>query len=145
MNIQEDPFSDDSPFPQPQGEPSRDLPLFSIPVRPLIAFIEAKTGAPFPVGKSLPQPGQGVLPPGDWHRLLRGGLGKILHINLGIPGIEAPPHPIEENAAALEVALHLGRESLEVILSGELELAVEAGLIPERALSDLRNKIRVSG
>ena len=80
----------------------------------------------------------------DWHLVLRSGLNSRLHINLGIPGIEEPEDPIEENGAALYAAMVMGLETLQVIFSGELELAVEAGLIADSALENLRNKIRVS-
>lgn len=145
MSIQEDPFPDHPLCPNAAEKRPVDLPLFSIPVRALIAFIERKTGAPFTPFDLHYQPVEGRHTSLDWHRLVREGFGKTLHLNLGIPGIEDPPHPIEENASALQVAVLLRQPSIEVILSGELDLALEAGLISEKALSNLRNQIRVSG
>lgn len=145
MSTQEDPYSDKSFSPYSGREDLAEFPLFSIPVPALLAYIEWKTGVAFtPFGGTSPF-GHGTLPSLDWHRLVREGFGRTLHLNLGIPGIEEPPHPLEENAAALQAAVLLGHPSIEVILSGELDLAVEAGLIPEKALSNLRNQIRVSG
>ncbi len=45
---------------------------------------------------------------------------------------------VEENAVALYAALLLGWDSIPVILSGELEIAVKVGLIPEQSLFRLR-------
>lgn len=80
----------------------------------------------------------------DWHRLIRSGLSVPLHLNLGIPGIEIPDHPIEENPEALYAAIVLLLPTVPVLLSGEIELASESGLISEQAMSNLRNLIRVS-
>lgn len=80
----------------------------------------------------------------DWHRFIRSGLQTPLHLNLGIPGIEEPDHPIEENPECLHAACILGSETIPVILSGEIELALEEGLIDEQTMLNLRNIIRVT-
>jgi len=50
-------------------------------------------------------------------------------------GIEEPEHPIVENESALAAALLLGMPGLPVILSGEWQLAVRAGLISQEQLN----------
>jgi hypothetical protein len=118
--------------------------LFEVSLNALLHYLESTTGQKFdPEGSSRGD--YMAQAPVDWHLVLRQGLQSRLHINLGIPGVEEPDHPIEENPAALYAAMAMQAESLQVILSGELELAVEAGLIEEADLENLRNKIRVSG
>jgi hypothetical protein len=73
--------------------------------------------------------------------VLREGMRQPLHLNLGIPGLEEPDHPIEEGAATLYAALALHSPTLPVILSGELDQAVAFGLIPDHALDPLRRAI----
>lgn len=121
---------------------TEDSLLVSIPVRRLLRYIARQTGQTDPAAHLLALMGlhHDDLP--DWHRILRKGLRSHLHINLGIPGLEVPDHPIEENPAALYAALVLDWNALPVLLSGELELAVEEGLISENALSKLRKEIR---
>jgi len=97
--------------------------LFRIPVRRILEFLERKTGSDFPVNPRVGPESH------RWHLALRQGLKSRLHLNLGIPGIEDPVHPIEENACALQAALLLRIPVLEVVLSGEWEVAVREGLI----------------
>jgi hypothetical protein len=107
--------------------------LHRLPVARILAFIERETGKPFacePDG-----PGEA----GRWHRALRHGLARRLHLNVGIPGVECPAHPVEENACALLAALLLGHEHMEIIISGEWEEAVRKGLLTKREL-ELKNK-----
>jgi hypothetical protein len=121
---------------------TEDSLLVQIPVRELLHYLSRKTGQSDPAADLLAllnlHPGDAP----DWHRILRQGLRSHLHLNLGIPGIEIPDHPIEENPAALYAALVLGWKSVFVFLSGEIELAHEEGLISKNALSKLRKKIR---
>jgi hypothetical protein len=118
--------------------------LFEIPLDALLRYLAEETQSPEGPEMLLRKEARDEETI-DWHRVLRQGLQCRLHINLGIPGIEEPAHPIEENPAALYAAMAMGAESLDVILSGELERAVEAGLIEDSALDNLRNEIRVSG
>ncbi|HSH08879.1 MAG TPA: hypothetical protein VK995_00730 [Oceanipulchritudo sp.] len=104
--------------------------LFEIPVAVLLEFLERKTGLPFPVSPS------GMGEAHKWHMALRQGLKQHLHINVGIPGLEIPDHPIEENACALHAALLLGLPRLNVIISGEWEIAAAEGLITRDQLAD---------
>jgi hypothetical protein len=121
-----------------------DAFIVSLPVRRVLRYIARKTRQPLdlrhPEALLGFPPGQPV----DWHLLIRQGLRQRLHLNLGIPGIELPQHPIEEHPAALYAAIMLGWEELPVILSGEIELAVTEGLAGKKALSNLRNAIRNS-
>ncbi len=103
------------------------LLLFEIPLPRLLAYLETATG-------KAPAVAEGGV--ADWHLALREGFAGRLHINLGMAGIEEPEHPIEENAAALYAALLLGAASISVILSGDLERAVRAGLITRRQLAE---------
>jgi hypothetical protein len=118
--------------------------LFEISLTDLLRYLATETGQPVTPESVISRDGHSA-DAVDWHLVLRKGLQSRLHINVGIPGIEEPVHPIEENAAALYAAMVMGAESLEVILSGELERAVEAGLIEDATLDNLRNEIRVSG
>lgn len=118
--------------------------LFEISLDALLRYLADTTGGPVCPEDLLCREGltgKDV----DWHLVLRRGMQARLHINLGIPGIEEPENPIEENPAALYAAMAMGAESIQVILSGELERAVEVGLIEDGALDNLRNEIRVSG
>ena len=102
--------------------------LFEIQVSTLLQYLERKTGRPFPDSPdSFPEAGK-------WHLALRKGLHSHLHLNLGIPGLESPDHPIEENASALHAALLLGKTQITVILSGEWEIALAEGLIDQQQL-----------
>ena len=115
-----------------------DWPLFEIPVHRILDYISDKTGMPvttLSLHNSFPEASSSCP---DWQLALGDGLHQRLHINLGNPGVEEPGHPIEENAVVLYAALLLGWESIPVILSGELEIAVEEGLIPEQSLRRLR-------
>jgi hypothetical protein len=116
--------------------------LVSISTQKLLRYIARMTGCADPVGHLLSLLQLDPSHPPDWHRVLRRGLRHPLHINLGIPGLEEPAHPIEENPDALYAALVLQRSEIPVILSGELELALEEALLTENALSKLRKKIR---
>ena len=100
--------------------------LFQIPVASLLRFLKRKTGQPFEVAPQAHV----------WHHALREGLKKPLHINLGIPGIESPEHPIEENPDALIAAILLGKETLAVILSVEWVIGVAEGLITPAQLEE---------
>ena len=102
--------------------------LFEIRVAALLAYLERRTGRPFPDGPEATPEAQ------RWHLALRSGLQAHLHINVGIPGVEEPADPLVENAAALHAALLLGRSSLRVILSGEWEVALAEGLISREQL-----------
>jgi hypothetical protein len=99
--------------------------LFEVPVLALLGYIERVTGEPFP---EAPESGGEA---NKWHLALRRGLQSPLHLNVGIPGIEDPPHPVEENPAALHAALLLGIPSIQVILSGEWEVALREGLVSQ--------------
>ncbi|NDV62771.1 hypothetical protein G0Q06_09940 [Puniceicoccales bacterium CK1056] len=121
---------------------TEDQILVSIPTRNLLRFIARRTGQPDPVRHLLSLLQINPANPPDWHRILRQGLQGHLHINLGIPGIEIPEHPIEENPAALYAALVLRIQVIPVILSGEIDIACEEALISENALSKLRKIIR---
>lgn len=121
-----------------------ELFLFEITLEAMLRFLEERTGQIPEVDWLLAETAYPDVATLDWHRILRQGMQSRLHINLGIPGVEEPAHPIEENPIALVAAMAMGAESLQVILSGELEQAVVAGLIEESALLNLRNKIRVS-
>jgi hypothetical protein len=113
------------------------LPLFSIPTPNVLAYVQGVTG------RAFPDPARSF-DPVRWHRILRDGFRHPLHLNLGIPGLEEPVDPIEEHAETLLAASLFDWPQLPVILSGELEIAVQRALISEKALIDLRNKIRVS-
>jgi len=120
-----------------------DFFVVQIPVWKILDFISRKTGQGdlkdllgLLMSRSVPQL--------DWHRLIRSGLKVPLHLNLGIPEIEIPEHPVEENPEVLLAAVFLGLAEIPVILSGELEIALEAGLIDEHAMSNLRNIIRAT-
>ena len=104
--------------------------LFEIPVAALLAYLERVTGTPFPASPAAHSEAR------KWHVALRNGLRGPLHLNVGIPGFEHPPHPIEENASALHAALLLGLPTVRVILSGEWEVAVREGLLTRRQLAD---------
>ena len=97
--------------------------LFEMPVSALLRYIEQQTGKPFPASPAASSEAH------KWHLALRQGLRSHLHLNVGIPGIEQPDDPIEENACALHAALLLKRPSIRVVLSGEWETAVREGLI----------------
>jgi hypothetical protein len=101
---------------------------FNIPVAAILEYLEHQTGIPYTAAlQNGPEANK-------WHMALREGLQNHLHLNLGIPGIEDPEQPIEENESSLLAALLLGKPVLPVILSGEWELAVEAGLITREQL-----------
>ena len=121
-----------------------DAFIVSLPVRRVLRYIARQTRQPLDL--SHPEALLGFPPgqPVDWHLLIRQGLRHRLHLNLGIPGIEEPQHPIEEHPAALYAAVMLGWEELPVILSGEIELALAEGLASKQAISNLRNAIRDS-
>ena len=113
-------------------------PIFEIPVDRVLEFLHHKTGekiSTLSLHKLLPKASASCP---DWRLALNVGLHQRLHLNLGIPGIETPDQPIEENAVALYTALLLGWDSLPVILSGELDIAVEEGLIPPGSLEQIR-------
>lgn len=118
--------------------------VLHLPVNAVIQYLEDQTGDrgirhhPWRLIENAMSAGT------DWHRLFRHGLQVPLHLNLGIPGIEVPDHPIEENPEVLVVALALGLQEIPVILSGELEIAEEVGLIDQKAMSNLRNLIRIT-
>lgn len=118
--------------------------VLHLPVNAVIQYLEDQTGDreirhhPWRLIENTMSVGT------DWHRLFRHGLQVPLHLNLGIPGIEVPDHPIEENPEVLVVALTLGLQEIPVILSGELEIAEEVGLIDKKAMSNLRNLIRIT-
>ena len=97
--------------------------LFEIKVANILHYIDRCTGRNF---DSLMHHQQEA---NKWHLALRHGLNNHLHINVGIPGVEEPDHPIVENESALYAALLLGKPTLRVILSGEWEVAVREGLI----------------
>lgn len=87
----------------------------------------------------------GYLPTGlDSSLIVRYGLGRPLHLNLGIDGVDSPRCPIEENSAALYAALAGNARSVPTLLSGELERAVRLRLISRKALINLRKKIRAT-
>jgi len=113
------------------------LPLFSIPTPNVLAYVQTVTG------RAFPDPARSF-DPVRWHRIIRDGFRHPLHLNLGIPGLEEPGDPIEEHSETLLAASLFDWPHLPVILSGELEIAVQKALISEKALIDLRNKIRVS-
>lgn len=96
---------------------------FEIKVSSILDYIERQTGHAYTANLSTGREAN------KWHLAIREGISMPLHINLGIPGIEYPGHPIEENESALFAALLLGKSSLPVILSGEWQLAVDEGLI----------------
>lgn len=124
------------------GMPLADWPLFDIPVCAVLDYLDRRCGGSASL-RSLHQrlfPSPARFP--DWESIRKQGLHSRLHLNLGTPGIEEPDDPIEENAIALYTALLLGWDSLPVILSGELELAVEEGLIPSRAMELLKRRIK---
>jgi len=99
--------------------------LFRIPVGRILEYLERKSGTAFVASPSDgPQSHR-------WHLALREGLRSRLHLNVGIPGIEEPANPVEENASALQAALLLRIPVLEVVLSGEWEVAVREGLISQ--------------
>ena len=96
---------------------------FEIRVSAVLDYLERKTGSAYDPGLTS------AAGANSWHIAFREGIFSPLHLNLGIPGIEHPEHPIEENESALFAALLLGRPTLPVILSGEWQLAVSEGLI----------------
>ena len=102
--------------------------LFEISTDTLLDFLESRTGR-----RIRTQPGYQSNPQ-KWQRAIRRVLERRLHLDLGIPGIYTPESPLIENKAVLHAALLLGLPSLQVILSGEWELAVREGLISKRQL-----------
>lgn len=130
--------------------PSETVPaiedlVVEVPLRPLLGYISRQTGQSLGTDHFHALLNASPYDPVDWHRVLRSGLRSILHVNLGIPGLETPGHPIEENPEALYAAIVLGWHSLPVLFSGELEQALHHGLLDQKAMSNLRNLIRVSG
>jgi hypothetical protein len=121
-----------------------DLFIVHLPVQDVLRYVINNCPDPGdpsnPTALFAPEAHQPV----DWHRVFRTGLGNVLHINLGVPGVEQPDHPIEEHPAALYAAIALGWHTIPVILSGEIELAVSRGLASKKAISKLRNAIRDS-
>lgn len=111
-----------------QRSPDTDWHLFSIPTRKVLEFIENATGEPFPPAPDSDRQAQ------RWHLALRQGLHKPLHVDVGMPGIYLPQHPVIENACALHAALLLGLPEVPVILSGEWEEACCQGLITREQL-----------
>ena len=97
--------------------------LFEIKVADILNYIDRCTGRTFDSHIHHQQEAN------KWHLALRHGLNNRLHLNVGIPGVEEPDHPIVENESALYAALLLGKPTLQVILSGEWEVAVREGLI----------------
>lgn len=110
-------------------------PIFEIPLPALLRYLAQTPGGPEDLAYQAENASI------DWHLVLREGMRQPLHLNLGIPGLEEPDHPIEEGAATLYAALALDSPTLPVILSGELDLAVAFGLIPDHALDPLRHAI----
>lgn len=126
------------------AEATTDPGILNIRVLPVLAYLARKTGRSLDPGHRMELLGLPARDRVDWHRILRTGLRQPLHLNLGIPGIEDPQHPIEENPEALLAALLLHSPTVPVILSGDLECARQEGLISEQAMSNLRNIIRDS-
>jgi len=102
--------------------------LFEMQVSAILEYIASCTGQPFNAGLG------GLTESNKWHMALREGLRNHLHLNVGMQGIEEPDQPIEENESALFAALIMGYPSIRVILSGEWERAVRAGLITREQL-----------
>ncbi len=102
--------------------------LFEMKVADILNYIDRCTGQTFDSHIHHQQEAN------KWHLALRHGLNNHLHINVGIPGIEEPDHPIVENESALYAALLLGKPTLQVILSGEWEVAVREDLISRTQL-----------
>lgn len=63
---------------------------------------------------------------------------EALHINLGTPGIDEPDCPVEENLHVLESAMKEGWKCVPVLFSGQLERAMDTGLISGETLLRLR-------
>ena len=97
--------------------------LFEVKVADLLAFLENESGKPFTATPSL------GLEANRWHLALREGLRRHLHIDLGMPEAGDSQYPILENTCALHAALLLEKERIKVVISGEWERAVKAGLI----------------
>lgn len=106
------------------------FPLFILPTGKVLAFLALVTGEATPrlLHRHHLPPLPSPLPP--------------LHLNLGIPGVESPLHPIEENADSLALARHHQLPSLPVILSGDLHHPLLYLLVPGNTLFYLRNTIR---
>lgn len=104
-------------------DPDAQWFLFEIPLDKVLLFLERNSV------HGIGDPG-----PEIWHRALRTGVGRHLHLNVGIPGIEDPVDPIVENQDALFAAILLKQSMIRVILSGEWEVAVKQGLITEDQL-----------
>jgi hypothetical protein len=105
------------------ADPDSSWFLFEIPLTVVIQFLERNSSSYFREAG-----------PEVWHRALRTGTGRHLHLNVGIPGIEEPEDPIVENPDALFVAILHQQTTIRVILSGEWEVAVAQGLITEDRL-----------
>ena len=103
--------------------------LFDMRVEDILKYLEHCTGQAYVPQIQSPQEAN------KWHLALREGLHTHLHLDVGIPGIEAPAHPLVENESALHAALLLRIPVLRVILSGEWETAVGHGLISRQQLA----------
>ncbi|MGC9452000.1 MAG: hypothetical protein ACP5I4_11200 [Oceanipulchritudo sp.] len=125
-----------APWGMMNPQAAEDCLLFEIPVRRILDYLERMTGMPFPDGPEATREAN------KWHLALRRGLRAHLHLNVGIPGIEEPAHPIEENACALHAALLLEIPSIKVALSGEWEVALAQGLITDDQYRSHRQALR---
>jgi hypothetical protein len=112
--------------------------LFDIPVDVLLEFIEKKTGKPFPDAPEFDSEAN------RWHLALRKGMRNHLHLDLGLEGVDEPSDPVVEGHSALHAALLLGRNQIPVILSGEWQRAVEAGLISQAELERHETELHAS-
>ena len=106
-----------------KSEGQAENALYDIPVAAVLAYVEAKTGRPFP-----PAP-LAARESGKWHGAIREGLSAPLHIDLGETGHPPPGQPVTQNAAALHAALLLGKPRLTVALKGDVRKAVREGLL----------------
>lgn len=116
--------------------------VYPVPVGALMRYLKRTLTLPF---HEILQREYGYFPRSlDTHLIIRHGLRRPLHLNLGIPGIEKPPCPIEENSAVLYAACSLRAPSVPTVLSGQLELAVRHKLMSRKALINLRKEIRAT-
>lgn len=107
-------------------------PIFQVPITSVIEFLESNSVFQGSCTQAWVISRLATLSPREirkLHNLYSREFPEPFHLNVSSPAIEESPEPFEEGELQLIVALLKSLDPVPVIISGELELAEQLGLI----------------